>query len=174
MSLCTTAVLETPTLQTNLFGVIRLESQYLPYALLALTFVQAGPQETVCQGTGLVNAYIYRHLRETMPAAGGVSYLRTPNFITRLVGQGGFLTPTATAKTGGTSRPYGSVFRPANEIPPSSSASSGSGNGSYTATTRSNVVGLGARSSTSQSSNASTQQPRARFSGPGQVLGGES
>lgn len=45
--MCTTAVLEHPLLQTNLFGIIKLQSQYLPYALLALTFVQAGPHEAM-------------------------------------------------------------------------------------------------------------------------------
>jgi len=34
-------------MQTSLFGMIKMESQYLPYALLLLTFVQAGPHEAM-------------------------------------------------------------------------------------------------------------------------------
>lgn len=164
MALCTTAVLENPTLPTNLFGLVRLESQYLPYALLALTFVQAGPHETMCQGTGLVSAYIFRHLRETMPAAGGLNYLSTPEFMYRIFGRGGFLTIAETAQDGGTARAYGSVFKPSTQIP----INSGGGNSSQTAT-RPNVAGLH-----TQRSNVPVTQTRSRFSGSGHVLGGES
>lgn len=164
MSMCTTAVLEMPDQRTNFFGMIPMESRYLPYALLVLTFVTAGPQQALAQGTGFVNAHIWRYLRETLPSQGGLQYLATPGWFKRLMGEGTYLSGAGTFVQGGAQRGYGQAFAPQQRTTIPIRPTSGVG---------ANVTGLGG--ATSRSSGASTQTTtgRPRFAGTGHTLGGE-
>lgn len=71
--------------------------------MLAMTFVMAGPEAALTQGTGLLAAHMYDFLTRLWPQfGGGRSYIQTPQFVRRWF-----------ARLGGTSqaRAYGTAFQ---------------------------------------------------------------
>ncbi|BFZ57332.1 hypothetical protein PYCC9005_004384 [Savitreella phatthalungensis] len=172
LALCTTSCLDTPDAQTNLFGMIRMPMKWLPYSMLFITFATGGPQAAMNQGTGLISAFLWRHVTETMPSQGLPNRVRTPAWLKWLIGEGNYLSNSSagsqTAAMGGTARSFGQVFAPKKETKHDSSTnltSPGSGN-------RSNIATLNNPSSARDSQRGTASQ-RARFAGQGHVLGGE-
>lgn len=101
------------------YFIITFSVKWLPYAMLAMTFVMGSPQEAMLQGTGLVAAHLYDFLMRTWPEHGnGGRYINTPQSVQRWF-----------AKPGGVpqQRAFGTAFsgRPAN-VP---QAQTGSGGG---------------------------------------------
>lgn len=86
---------------------ITIPIEWLPYALIFLTFVMDGPLSALQQGSGLVAAHLYDFLTKIYPAfgtKGGRSYIRTPAFVRRwFAGLGG-------RPTGPITRRYGTAY----------------------------------------------------------------
>ncbi|RDW59539.1 hypothetical protein BP6252_12626 [Coleophoma cylindrospora] len=84
------------------FFVIKLPSQYLPYAILLLTLIIAGPQAAMVQATGLIAAHLYDLLTGLYPSLGIKSNLiPTPAWAKKIFGTQAMM-----------QRPYGTVFMP--------------------------------------------------------------
>jgi len=97
--------------QRMTFYIITFSTKYLPYAMLAMTFVTAGPTEAMRQATGLLAAHSYDYLTRIWPQfGGGRNYIQTPEIVRRW-----FARPPASAQ----SRAYGTAFqgRPAGAPP---------------------------------------------------------
>lgn len=87
------------------FIVITIPTQWIPYAMLLLTFVMDGLQPTIVQATGLVAAHLYDFLTRIYPTFGGGSnLLPTPAFVRRM-----FSTTEVTVAN----KTYGTSFTPA-------------------------------------------------------------
>ncbi|KAI9757276.1 MAG: hypothetical protein M1815_001634 [Lichina confinis] len=86
---------------------ITIPIEWLPYALILLTFLLDGPPSALQQGSGLVAAHLYDFLTKIYPAFGtkdGRSYIRTPAFVRRrFAGLGG-------RPTGPITRSYGTAY----------------------------------------------------------------
>jgi len=64
-----------------------MRAKFLPLAMLAMTFVMAGPDPTLKQAMGLVAAHLYDFLTRIWPNhGGGTNYLQTPAVISRAFG----------------------------------------------------------------------------------------
>lgn len=118
MALIYTFALEDPNRQVQ-FYIVNMPAKYLPYAMLAVTYLMAGPFHTMIQATGIFAAHLYDFLDRIWPEYGaGGKYTNTPLFIQKLF-----------AGTGQpqTNRAYGTAFagRPANQP----AAARGQGNG---------------------------------------------
>lgn len=99
------------------FFVITIPAQWMPYAMLLMTFVMAGPGPAKVQATGLVAAHAHDFLTRLWPTfGGGRNLVPTPGFIKRA-----FQTTQGTT----TSRGYGTAF-----AQPQRSAGSGAATGS--------------------------------------------
>jgi Derlin-2/3 len=84
------------------FFVITIPAQWMPYAMLLMTFVMAGPGAAKIQATGLVAAHLHDFLTRIWPTfGGGRNLVPTPEFIKRR-----YQTTQPTV----TSRPYGTAF----------------------------------------------------------------
>lgn len=182
LALCTTACLETPSQQTALFGMLRMPMLYLPYAMLAISFVTGGPSAALIQGTGLASAHLWRHVSETMPANGAPNHVATPNWVRAILGDGTYLSGTAAdASAGGTARPWGRAFAPNKDnttpIDVGNARASDRQTMSAGSGTRSNIATLGGGGGGGPGSSARQQtdatKARRAFSGQGHVLGGE-
>ncbi|KAH8598099.1 ER-associated proteolytic system protein-like protein Der1 [Bisporella sp. PMI_857] len=102
--------------QATLF-VIRIPAQWMPYAMLLITFVMAGPDAAKVQATGLIASHLHDFLTRLWPAfGGGRNLLPTPTFIRRL-----FETTQASVSN----RSFGTAFAPAQRAPASGSTSEG-------------------------------------------------
>jgi Derlin-2/3 len=83
--------------------IIKMPSQYLPYALLLLTLICASPKAAMIQGTGLLAAYTYDLLTGLYPKSGiKRNWISTPAWMKRIFGTQAVV-----------ERPYGTVFAPA-------------------------------------------------------------
>ncbi|KAK3070819.1 hypothetical protein LTR53_009771 [Teratosphaeriaceae sp. CCFEE 6253] len=107
LALAYTYAQENPNRQLSYF-IVTFSSKWLPYAMLAMTFVMGSPQEALLQATGLVAAHAYDFVTKIWPEyGGGRRYLTTPQTVQRWF-----------AKVGGTpqARGVGTAFaaRPAN------------------------------------------------------------
>lgn len=72
---------DNPTRRVNFF-IITFDAKYLPLAMLGVTFVMAGPNATLTQGTGLVAAHLYDFLTRIWPTfGGGRNYIFTPQIV---------------------------------------------------------------------------------------------
>ncbi|KAI9837565.1 MAG: hypothetical protein M1819_007216 [Sarea resinae] len=102
------------------FFFFTIPAPWLPYAMLGMTLVMAGPEAALHQGTGLLAAHLYDFLTRLYPTFGdGENFIRAPQFVERWFNHPG---PRA--------RPYGTAFTPRTE--PSRGSSSGfSGLGSW-------------------------------------------
>jgi Derlin-2/3 len=66
------------------FYIINFQAKYLPYALILMTFITAGPDHAKVQITGLLAAHLYDFLTRIWPQfGGGRSYIFTPDFVKR-------------------------------------------------------------------------------------------
>ncbi|KAF2208588.1 hypothetical protein CERZMDRAFT_114548 [Cercospora zeae-maydis SCOH1-5] len=118
MALIYTFAQEDPNRQVQYF-IVHMPAKYLPYATLAVTYLMAGPFQTMIQATGILAAHLYDFLDRLWPEYGaGTKYINTPLFIQKLF-----------AGTGQpqTTRAYGTAFagRPANQ--PAAARGQGSG-----------------------------------------------
>ena len=175
LALCTTACLDTPDAPTALFGMIRMQMRYLPFAMLGMSFVTGGPSAAIVQGTGAVSAYLWRHLSETMPANGQPNHVATPGWLRRVLGDGTYLSATAPDITaGGTARPWGRAFAPSKDNTTQLSTAGDGTTVSAGSGTRSNIATLGGGGSGSSGRQAGAAAAERRaFRGQGHVLGGE-
>ncbi|KAB8289960.1 hypothetical protein EYC80_010287 [Monilinia laxa] len=100
------------------FFVITIPAQWMPYAMLLMTFVMTGPGQAKIQATGLVAAHLHDFLTRIWPTfGGGRNFIQTPGFIKRA-----FQSTEATT----TDRSYGTAFAPAQRSAGSGTGSSGS------------------------------------------------
>lgn len=69
------------------FFIITFNVVWLPLAMLLMTFIMAGPQAAMTQGTGLIAAHLYDFLTRLYPTfGGGRNHLQTPTFVKRWFG----------------------------------------------------------------------------------------
>jgi len=101
------------------FFIVTIPAQWVPFAMLLMTFVMAGPQAAMIQGTGLIAAHLHDFLTRLWPTfGGGNNLLPTPGFIRRM-----WETRTATVSDKG----YGTSFAPAQRDSASTTSSSAGG-----------------------------------------------
>lgn len=100
---------ENPTARMT-FYIVTFQIKYLPYCMLAMTFVMDSPEAAMMQATGLLAAHLYDFLTRIWPAfGGGQNPLSTPQFISKWFATGGG-PGTSTARGAGTAfqaRPAG-------------------------------------------------------------------
>jgi Derlin-2/3 len=72
---------ENPNRQLSYF-IVTFSAKYLPYSMLAMTFVMASPQAALHQATGLIAAHLYEFLTKIWPEhGGGRKLINTPAFV---------------------------------------------------------------------------------------------
>ncbi|THV48380.1 hypothetical protein BGAL_0252g00120 [Botrytis galanthina] len=99
------------------FFVVTIPAPWIPYAMLLMTFVMAGPGPAKIQATGLVAAHLHDFLTRLWPTfGGGRNFVPTPGFIQRAF---------QTTQTTVTERSYGTAV-----AQPQRSANSPSSSGS--------------------------------------------
>jgi len=99
--------------------IFSFQARYLPYAMLAMTFVMASPVAALHQATGLLAAHLYDFLTRIWPEfGGGQNPIKTPQLV-----RSWFIQPSGT----GTQRAYGTAFRgqPAGGQQPTTAARGG-------------------------------------------------
>jgi Derlin-2/3 len=83
--------------------------ELLPWAMLGLTLLMAGPQAALHQATGVFAAHLFDFLTRLYPTfQGGRNYIQTPAAVKRYFGAN---TSTTTV------RGYGTSIRPAQNVP---------------------------------------------------------
>lgn len=103
--------------QKATFFVVTIPAQWIPYAMLLMTFVTGGPHAAKVQATGLVAAHLHDFLTRIWPTfGGGRNLVPTPAFVKRM-----FQTTSATV----TDRAFGTAFAPAQRTSGSATGSSG-------------------------------------------------
>jgi Derlin-2/3 len=91
--------------------ILTFPAKYLPFALIALTFIMDGPGAAKQQLAGLLAAHAYDFLTRIWPTfGGGTNYIQVPNFVKRWFIGSGAPTPQT--------RSYGTAFNPRQEAPP--------------------------------------------------------
>jgi Derlin-2/3 len=77
---------DNPTRRVSFF-IITFEAKYLPYSMLFLTFIMAGPQEAMSQACGLLAAHLFDFLTRIWPMfGGGTNYITTPRIVQKWFG----------------------------------------------------------------------------------------
>lgn len=117
LALAYTYAQENPQRQMNYF-IVTFSAKWLPYLMLAMTFVMDSPAAALLQATGLVAAHLYDFLTKYWPEyGGGRRIVWTPQFVQQWF---------APAPGAGRQRGYGTAFagRPAN-VPQQRTGSSG-------------------------------------------------
>lgn len=103
--------------QKAMFFIITIPAQLVPYAMLFMTFVMAGPEAAKVQATGLLAAHLHDFLTRIWPTfGGGRNLVPTPGFIRRL-----FETKRAHIEV----KSYGTAHVPAAQNTAAASGSSG-------------------------------------------------
>jgi Derlin-2/3 len=98
------------------FYVISIPAVWLPYAMLAVTFVASSPGAAYVQATGIVAAHMYNFLTRIYPEnGGGQKWIFTPRWVWRLFAPDGQEVRN---------RSYGTAF-----APPQQAKSTGSSSG---------------------------------------------
>ncbi|KAF2484564.1 Der1-like family-domain-containing protein [Neohortaea acidophila] len=93
LALAYTYAQDNPNRQVSYF-VVTFAVKWLPYVMLAMTFVMAGPSEAFVQGTGLIAAHTYHFLTQVWPEhGGGRKYIVTPQIVRNWFSRPG-MTPT--------------------------------------------------------------------------------
>ncbi|KAK4570029.1 hypothetical protein LTR86_002999 [Recurvomyces mirabilis] len=123
LALAYTYAQENPNRQLSYF-IVTFSSKWLPYAMLAMTFVTASPQEALLQATGLVAAHAYDFVTKIWPQyGGGRQFLTTPAVV-----RGWFARPGGTAQARGAGMAFaarpGGTGAGAN-VPPAQTGSGG-------------------------------------------------
>ena len=120
LALAYTFAQENPRRMTG-FYILTFEARFLPWVLLFITFILAGPSAALSQFTGLLAAHMYEFLTRIWPeVGGGQRWLSTPTFVRNLFGGSG--TPQT--------RDYGTAFAGRAREPPAQGRSTGFGFGS--------------------------------------------
>lgn len=89
--------------RTATFIIVPMPVQYLPFAMLALTFVMSGVEAAMAEGMGIIAAHAYDFFTRIYPAfGGGRNWIKPPGFMRRYF-RGVITAPTR--------RPYGTAFR---------------------------------------------------------------
>ncbi|MCJ1356149.1 MAG: hypothetical protein MMC33_006143 [Icmadophila ericetorum] len=100
------------------FFVLDMDVKWLPYALLALNFIVAGPASAKIQFCGIPAAHLYDFLTQYWPEfGGGWNILQTPAFVSGWFGADGRTKWVVTKKNG-------IAFKPPTQPTASSSGSS--------------------------------------------------
>lgn len=128
MSLAYMYSIDSPDKRIKFFFIFNIQVRYLPWAMLVVTLLMAGPMAVVFEATGIVAAHAYDFLTRIWPEFGGGRKLITaPLFV-----QKWFYRPAGTAQT----RAYGTAFQarsgPQGGASSSSSASRSTGGSSWT------------------------------------------
>lgn len=85
------------------FYVVQIRAEWLPFALLGVNFVMAGPNAAMIEGTGILASHLYDFLTRIWPTfGGGRNYITTPAFVHNLFDD-----------SRSSSRGYGAAYRPA-------------------------------------------------------------
>lgn len=93
LALAYTYSLDNPNRQVSYF-IVTFSVKWLPYVMLIMTLVMAGPMEAMIQATGLVAAHTYNFLTNIWPQHGnGRRYIYTPQTIRSWFAKPG-MTPT--------------------------------------------------------------------------------
>jgi Derlin-2/3 len=120
------------------FFILTFPAKFLPYAMLFMTFVMAGPEGAKHQATGLIAAHLYDFLTRIWPTfGGGTNPIQTPIYIQQLFGEG---QGTRT----GTVRSHGTAFASRAQPVPAAGGSARSG-GTFTSGSSWNSMGQGRR-----------------------------
>jgi Derlin-2/3 len=83
LALAYTYAQENPNRQLSYF-IVTFSAKYLPYSMLAMTFVMASPEAALHQATGLIAAHLYEFLTKIWPEhGGGRKLINTPAFVAR-------------------------------------------------------------------------------------------
>jgi len=140
LALAYTYAQENPNRQLTYF-IVTFSAKWLPFAMLAMTFVMGGPQEALLQATGIVAAHAYDFLTKIWPEHGsGRRILATPQAVQRW-----FAKPAGTAQA----RAFGTAFagRPAGaqNVPQQQSGSNGGWTSGFTGSGGWNTRGPGRR-----------------------------
>ena len=91
------------------FIILQIPVEFLPWAMLTLTFVMGGPVAALQQGMGVVSAHLYDFLTRLYPTfQGGRNYIQTPNIIKRWFGAD---------RSSFTHKAYGTSFRSGQSLP---------------------------------------------------------
>ena len=99
------------------FIIITINVIFLPWAMLLLTLVMAGPEAAMHQATGIFAAHLYDFLTRIYPAfGGGRDWIQTPYIVKKAFGA---------YNTGVQQRAYGSAIRTRAQPPRTSGASTG-------------------------------------------------
>ncbi|RDW89544.1 derlin-1 [Coleophoma cylindrospora] len=99
------------------FFIVTIPAQWIPYAMLLMTLVMAGPPAAKIQATGLIAAHMHDFLTRIWPTfGGGRNLVPTPAFVKRM-----FQTTQASVQ----STSYGTAFAPAQRAATSSGSSAG-------------------------------------------------
>ncbi|KAF8865841.1 hypothetical protein BDZ45DRAFT_735780 [Acephala macrosclerotiorum] len=105
--------------QKATFFIITIPAQWIPYAMLLMTFVMAGPDPAKVQATGLIAAHLHDFLTRLWPTfGGGRNLVPTPAFVKRL---------WQTTEASIASRGYGTAFTPAQRTEGTSTGASAGG-----------------------------------------------
>lgn len=81
LALAYTYAQDNPNRQVSYF-IVTFSVKWLPYVMLAMTLVMAGPGEAMIQATGLVAAHSYNFLTKIWPEyGGGRRYIYTPQIV---------------------------------------------------------------------------------------------
>ena len=105
--------------QKATFIIVTIPAQFVPYAMLLMTLIMAGPTAAKIQATGLVAAHLHDFLTRLYPTfGGGRNLVPTPGFVRRI-----FQSTKATVDH----RPYGTAFTPAQREAASASGSGAGG-----------------------------------------------
>lgn len=105
--------------QKATFFIVTIPAQWIPYAMLLMTFVMAGPDAAKIQATGLVAAHLHDFLTRIWPTfGGGRNLVPTPAFVKRM-----FQTTEASVAD----RAYGTAFTPAQRTSGTSTGASAGG-----------------------------------------------
>jgi Derlin-2/3 len=99
------------------FFIVTIPAQWIPYAMLLMTLIMAGPATAKIQVTGLLAAHLHDFLTRLWPDfGGGRNWVPTPAFIRRM-----WETRVATVEH----KEYGTAFRSAASNGATGSGSSG-------------------------------------------------
>jgi len=108
LALAYTFAQENPNRQMTYF-IVTFSAKWLPYAMIAMTFVMAGPSEALLQATGIVAAHAYDFLTKIWPEyGGGRRILATPQIVQRWFAKPGGTAQARPAGTAFSGRPAGS------------------------------------------------------------------
>ncbi|EMC97323.1 hypothetical protein BAUCODRAFT_147423 [Baudoinia panamericana UAMH 10762] len=96
---------ENPNRQLSYF-IITFSAKWLPFVMLAMTFVMGSPQEAMLQGTGLIAAHLYDFITRIWPEyGGGRRYLTTPPAVRQFFAKPGGTTQTRSFGTAYSAQP---------------------------------------------------------------------